>query len=136
MSFCNPADTNLMRSMFTCVGVDEANTSARNAASAARSPACYANTSERTRTSGRTTACTVTSPLRLKVWTGPPCLLVSLCTCGGIYFFLLPATCLDVGRATNCCWSVCGSSGYLTSLKLRQRDSSLCIQPFCPHHTA
>lgn len=51
------------------VAVDEVNTSARNAGSAARSPACCANTFAHTPMSGHTTVCTVTSPLRQKVRT-------------------------------------------------------------------
>lgn len=61
-------DTSPMRSMFTYVDVDEANTSVRNVESAARSPACCENTSAPTLMSGRTTVSTATSPLRLKVW--------------------------------------------------------------------
>lgn len=76
VSCYNPADTNLMRSMFMYVGVEEVNTSVRNVASAARSPACCANTSAPTRTSGPTTAGTVTSPSRQKVWTVGRCLLI------------------------------------------------------------
>lgn len=60
-------DTNLMRSTFTYVGVDEVNTSVRNVGSAARSPACCANISAPTLMSGHTTVSTATSPLRLKV---------------------------------------------------------------------
>lgn len=58
-----------MRSMFTYVGVDAVNTSVRNVGSAARSPACYANTYAPTLMSGHTTVSTATSPSRQKVRT-------------------------------------------------------------------
>lgn len=63
----NPTGTNLMRSMFMYVDGDGANTSVRNAGSAARSPACCENTSAPTLMSGHTTVSTATSPLRQKV---------------------------------------------------------------------
>lgn len=49
------------------VVVDVVNTSVKNVGSAAKSPACCANTSAPTQMSGRTTVSTVTSPSRLKV---------------------------------------------------------------------
>lgn len=55
------------------VGVDEVNTSVRNVGSAARSPACCANTSAPTLMSGHTTVSTATSPLKRKVRTVDQC---------------------------------------------------------------